>query len=115
MSESSTNIDSWALFDNDCVFRTYTGQDRLPLLADSRGPEDINVTEKISAFYVMSNFASELWTKPVNGNFGVRYVRTTVDSKGFRSEVLVTPSVGGAAATITVVPGTLTEISGSGD
>lgn len=115
MSESSTNVDSWALFDNDCVFRTYTGQDKLALLADSRGPEDINVTEKISAFYVMSNFASELWTKPMTGNFGVRYMRTTVDSKGYRSEVLVTPSVGGAAATITVVPGTLTQISGSGD
>jgi iron complex outermembrane receptor protein len=115
MSESSSNVNSWALFDNDCVFRTYTGQDKLPLLADSRGPEDIDVTEKISAFYVMSNFASELWTKAVTGNFGVRYVRTTVDSKGYRSDVIVTPSIGGAAATITVVPGTLTQISGSGD
>jgi iron complex outermembrane recepter protein len=115
MTQSPTNIGSWALWNNDCVFRTYTGQDTLPLLADSRGPEDINVTEKIGAFYVMSNFASELWTKAVNGNFGVRYVRTTVDSKGYRSEVLVTPSIGGAAATITVVPGTLTQISGSGD
>ncbi|MET0535277.1 MAG: TonB-dependent receptor [Steroidobacter sp.] len=115
MSGSDTNINSWALFDNDCVFRTYTGQDTLPLLADSRGPEDINVTEKISAFYVMSNFASELWSKPMAGNFGVRYVRTTVDSKGYRSEVIVTPSVAGSAATITVVPGTLTEIKGSGD
>lgn len=115
MSESSTNINSWALFDNDCVFRTYTGQDRLPLRADSRGPEDVNVTEKITAFYVMSNFASELWAKPVAGNFGVRYVSTTVDSKGYRSEVIVTPSVGGAAATVTVVPGTLTQISGSGE
>ena len=115
MSESSPSINTWALFDNDCVFRTYTGQDKLPLTADSRGPEDINVTEKITAFYVMSNFASELFTKAVTGNFGVRYVRTTVDSKGYRSEVLVTPSVGGSAATITVVPGTLTQISGSGD
>ena len=115
MSESSTNVDSWALFDNDCVFRTYTGQDRLPLRADSRGPEDINVTEKITAFYVMSNFATELWTKAVAGNFGVRYVRTTVDSTGYRAEVIVTPSVAGAAATVTVVPGTLTQISGSGE
>lgn len=115
MSESSSNINSWALFDNDCVFRTYTGQDKLPLAADSRGPEDIDVTEKITAFYVMSNFASELWSKAVSGNFGVRYVRTTVDSKGYRSDVTVTPSIGGAAATIVVVPGTLTQISGSGD
>jgi iron complex outermembrane recepter protein len=115
MSESSSNVNSWALFDNDCLFRTYTGRDKLPLQADSRGPEDIDVTEKISAFYVMSNFTSELWSKPMAGNFGVRYVRTTVDSKGYRADVLVTPSIGGAAATITVVPGTLTQIKGSGD
>jgi TonB-dependent receptor len=115
MTESPTNVNSWALWNNDCVFRTYTGQDTLPLKADSRGPEDIDVTEKITAFYVMSNFASELWSKPMTGNFGVRYVRTTVDSKGYRADVLVTPSIGGAAATITVVPGTLTQITGSGD
>ncbi len=27
MDESSTNVSGWALFDNDCVFRTYTGAD----------------------------------------------------------------------------------------
>lgn len=115
MDSSPSNVNSWALFDNDCVFRTYTGQDSFALLGDSRGPEDINVKEKISAFYVMSNFASEVWAKPMAGNFGVRYVRTTVDSTGYRSAVTVVPSVGGAAATITVVPGTLTEIKGDGD
>jgi TonB-dependent receptor len=115
MTESPTNIGSWALFDNDCVFRTYTGQDSLPLLADSRGPEDVNVTEKISAFYVMSNFSSEVLSKPMSGNFGVRYVRTTVDASGFRSDVTVTPSVGGSAATVVVIPGTLTAISESGE
>lgn len=115
MTESSTNIGSWALFDNDCVFRTYTGQDSLPLLADSRGPEDINVTEKITAVYAMSNFGSVWLSKPVSGNLGVRYVRTTVDSTGYRSAVTVVPSVGGAAATVTVIPGTLTQISDTGE
>ena len=114
MNESSTNIRSWALFDNDCVFRTYTGADSLPLQADSRGPEDADVVEKISAAYVMSDFGSTFMSLPMTGNVGVRYVRTTVDSTGYRSAVTVTPSVGGAAATIVVVPGTLTTISGSG-
>lgn len=115
MSESSTNISSWALFDNDCVFRTYTGADSLPLQTDSRGPEDVNVTEEITAFYVMSEFGSKAWSVPVGGNFGVRYVRTTVDSSGYRSAVTVTPSVGGAAATIVVIPGTLSKVSDSGE
>jgi iron complex outermembrane receptor protein len=114
MTESSTNIQSWALFDNDCVFRTYTGADKLPLQADSRGPEDADVVEKISAVYVMGDFRSTFLSLPMSGNAGVRYVRTTVDSTGYRSAVTVTPSVGGAAATIAVVPGTLTAIRGSG-
>ncbi|MBM0106769.1 TonB-dependent receptor [Steroidobacter sp. S1-65] len=115
MDESSTNVGGWALFDNDCVFRTYTGADSLPLQADSRGPEDTNVTEKITAFYVMSEFAALDWSVPMTGNIGVRYVTTTVDATGYRSEVAVTPSVGGAAATITVIPGTLSTISDSAD
>lgn len=115
MTESSTNIRSWAQFDNACLFQAYTGRDSNPLLADSRGPEDTDVTEKIGALYVMGSFASELNSIPFSGNVGLRYVTTTVDSKGYRSAVTVTPSVGGSAATIVTVPGTLTEIKGEGD
>ncbi|MFJ6023116.1 TonB-dependent receptor [Brevundimonas sp. NPDC092305] len=115
MSESSTNIRSWATFDNDCLFRAYTGRDSNPLLADSRGPEDINVKETISAIYWMTSFGGDLQAIPFSGNFGVRYVRTEVDSRGYRSAVTVTPSVGGAAATIVTVPGTLSEIRGTGE
>jgi hypothetical protein len=49
MSQSNTNIHSWAQFDNSCLFNAYTGRDSNPLLADSRGPEDTDVTEAISA------------------------------------------------------------------
>ena len=115
MTESSTNVDSWALFDNACVFRMYTGADSLSLQADSRGPEDVQVLEKISAAYVMSDFKTTFGALPVNGNVGVRYVHTTVDSTGYRSAVTVTPSVGGSAATVVVVPGTLSTFSGSGE
>ena len=115
MDQSSTNIRSWAQFNNDCLFNTYTGRDSNPLLADSRGPEDTNVTEKIAALYVITTFGSEFRGIPFSGNAGLRYVRTTVDATGFRSAVTVTPSVAGSAATIVVVPGTLTEVSGSGD
>ncbi|WP_428152018.1 TonB-dependent receptor [Brevundimonas sp.] len=115
MSASSTNIRSWAQFSNDCLFRAYTGRDTNPLLADSRGPEDIDVTETISAVYAMTSFATDWNNIPVSGNFGLRYVSTQVEARGFRSAVTVTPSVAGSAATIVVVPGTLTEITGDGD
>jgi iron complex outermembrane receptor protein len=114
MSGSSTNIKSWAQFDNNCLFRAYTGRDSNPLLSDSRGPEDTNVKEKIAAFYVMGQFRSMLDGVPVSGNVGLRYIRTMVDSKGYRSEVLVTPSVGGSDATLTTVPGTISTVEGKG-
>ncbi|GAW41137.1 TonB dependent receptor [Brevundimonas sp. SH203] len=114
MTESTTNVRSWASFDNDCLFRTYTGRDTNPLMADSRGPEDIDVKETIGAAYLMTTFGGELRNTPFSGNFGLRYVKTDVDSRGYRSEVLVTPSVGGSAATITTAPGTLSEVRGKG-
>ncbi len=115
MPGSSTNIRSWATFDNNCLFRAYTGADSSPLMAESRGPEDINVTETISAIYAMTTFGGEFRNTPFSGNMGLRYVKTEVDSRGYRSAVLVTPSVAGSAATITTVPGTLTEIRGAGE
>jgi TonB-dependent receptor len=114
MKESSTNIRSWAQFDNNCLFKAYTGRDTNPLLTDSRGPEDTNVKEKIAAAYVMGQFRSELNGVPVSGNVGLRYVETKVESIGFRSEVLVTPSVAGSIATVTTVPGTISTIKGDG-
>lgn len=115
MPGSSTNIRSWATFDNNCLFRAYTGADSSPLMADSRGPEDINVKETISAIYAMTTFGGEFRNTPFSGNMGLRYVKTEVDSRGYRSAVLVTPSIAGSAATITTVPGTLTEIRGTGE
>ena len=115
MSESSTTIRSWAQFDNDCLFRAYTGRETNPLLADSRGPEDIDVTETISALYALTSFATDWDNVPVSGNFGLRYVSTQVEARGFRSAVTVTPSVAGSAATLVVVPGTITQITGEGD
>ncbi|WP_369062229.1 TonB-dependent receptor [Caulobacter sp. 73W] len=113
--KSSTNIRSWAQFDTGCLFRNYTGQETLPLLADSRGPEDVDVTEKIGAVYLMGQFRSELGAIPVSGNVGLRYVTTKVESTGFRSAVTVTPATAGSIATVVTVPGTLTTVEGKGD
>lgn len=115
MSGSSTNVTRWASFDNACLFRAYTGRDSNPLMADSRGPEDIDVKETISALYLMTSFGGDWGAIPFSGNAGVRYVSTEVDSRGYRSEVIVTPSVGGSAATIVTVPGTLSQVRGTGE
>lgn len=114
-SGSGTNLKSFALFDNDCVFRTYTGRDSNPIPDSAPGPEDSNVRERIFAAYVMANFKTELGSLPVSGNAGVRYVKTNVFARGYRAPVNVVVSVDGSAATVTRVPGSaLEEISGSG-
>ena len=114
--DGKTNLKSWALFDNDCLFRTYTGRDTNPLPDNAPGPEDSNIRERIGAAYVMTTFRSQLGETPFSGNAGLRYVRTKVLSKGFRGPVTVVPSIGGAAATVTRVAGApLEEISGKGE
>ncbi|MDO6414186.1 TonB-dependent receptor [Sphingomonas sp. BIUV-7] len=90
MHDSKTNISSWATFDNDCLYRTFTGgSEGLPFPTETRDPSDINVRERIWAGYAMANFRSQVGDVPVSGNAGVRYVRTTIDSKGFNVPVSV--------------------------
>lgn len=114
-SGSNSNLNSFAMFDNDCVFRTYTGRDTNPIPDSAPGPEDSNVRERIFAAYVMANFKTELGSLPVSGNAGVRYVKTNVLAHGYRAPVIVVPSVNGSTATVTRVPGSeLEEFSGRG-
>ena len=114
--DGKTNLNSWALFDNDCLFRSYTGRDTNPLPDNSPGPEDSNIRERIGAAYVMTSFRSQLGETSFSGNAGLRYVRTKVLSKGFRGPVTVVPSVGGSVATVTKVAGApLEEIEGKGE
>lgn len=115
MSKSPSNVDHWAMFDNDCLFKAYTGADSLPLQADTRDPSDINVRENITSAYAMANFSHDFGSISASGNIGLRYVHTTVESSGFRSAVTVVPSIGGANATLTVVPGTITEVKKNGE
>lgn len=83
---TNTDVHSWATFDNQCLFKTFTGQDSLPLPAESRDPSDINVTEKIKAAYAMANFGGGA----VSGNVGLRYVKTSITSIGYRLPFKVT-------------------------
>ncbi|MBQ1500491.1 MAG: TonB-dependent receptor [Sphingomonas sp.] len=87
---TNTNLSSWATFDNQCLFKTFTGQDSLALPADSRDPSDIDVTEKIRAAYAMASFGGELGSTPFSGNIGLRYVKTSITSVGFRLPFKVT-------------------------
>lgn len=85
-SESGKNVGgSWASFDGACMYRTLTGKADLGPAADSRSTDDVDVTERTQAAYVMANFDTEAGGRRLHGNFGVRAVKTNVKSLGYRS------------------------------
>ncbi|HEV2600252.1 TonB-dependent receptor [Sphingopyxis sp.] len=105
MKGMGTNVTRWATFDNDCLFRTFTGSDdALPYPADGRDPSDIDVTERIYAAYAMANFASDLGNVPVSGNIGLRWVKTDITSIGYRQSYLLTIDSGNDTYDIAVDP-----------
>ncbi|WP_294337239.1 TonB-dependent receptor [uncultured Sphingomonas sp.] len=105
MEGEGTNITRWATFDNDCLFRTFTGSDdALPTPADGRDPSDIDVRERIWAAYAMANFRSDVGSTPVSGNVGLRWVKTDITSQGFRQAYLITVDSGADTYVVAVDP-----------
>jgi len=90
LSEADGNdIHSWATFDVDCLFREYLGTEDPGLPDDTRSVANRDVTERTLAGYVMAEYAGDLGSMPVRGNFGVRVVKTDVTSNGLRSDLVI--------------------------
>ena len=105
MKGMGTNVTRWATFDNDCLFRTFTGSDdALPTPEDGRDPSDIDVTERIYAAYAMANFESDIGNVPFSGNVGLRWVKTDITSIGFRQPYRITIDTAGDTYSIGVDP-----------
>lgn len=90
------NINSWATFDVDCLFREYMGAEDPGLPADTRSVANRDVTEQTFAGYVMADYDADLGSLPVRGNFGVRVVNTRVTSNGLRSDLSVVTNPDGS-------------------
>ena len=96
MQDMGTNVTRWATFDNDCLFRTFTGgDDALPYPTDGRDPSDIDVTERIYALYGLANFESQAGSVPFSGNIGLRWVKTDITSIGYRQPYVITIDTAG--------------------
>ncbi|WP_447954182.1 TonB-dependent receptor [Sphingopyxis chilensis] len=96
MQGMGTNVTRWATFDNDCLFRTFTGgDDALPYPTDGRDPSDIDVTERIYALYGLANFESQAGSVPFSGNIGLRWVKTEITSIGYRQPYVITIDTAG--------------------
>ncbi len=105
MAGEGSNVTRWATFDNDCLFRTFTGSDdALPVPADGRDPSDIDVRERIWAAYAMANFRSDEGRIPFSGNVGLRWIKTDITSVGFRQAYRLTIDTVGDDYSIAVDP-----------
>jgi len=80
--DGDSPVSQWAYLDTACAYSTLVGSDVLS--PDPKAPSegDIDLTEEITSFYVMSDFESELAGMYVRGNVGVRYVHTNIESTG---------------------------------
>ncbi len=101
---TSTNLTSWATFDNQCLYKAFTGSDALPLPGESRDPSDLDIRERIKAAYVMASFRGDLGALPVSGNIGLRYVKTNITSVGYRLPFKVTIDTGADSYTVAADP-----------
>ncbi len=78
-------FETWATFDTLCAFDLLA--DGADLSEDPKIPSsgDINLSEEITSFYVMGEFSAEIGDIPVDGNIGIRYVTTDIESVGINS------------------------------
>lgn len=105
---STTN--TFATFDALCLAQSLQANDPSDLIAfDEDGlpvfpvgnfdsTQNSDVVEKSYAAYVQANFDGDLGALPIRGNLGVRFVRTDVTSRGFRTTL--TSSVNGAGSVV---------------
>ena len=91
--ESGTG-NTFLTFDGLCLGETLLGRTLSAPTADqASGAElvqSVDVQEDTFAAYVQFDYNTELSGVPVRGNFGVRYVDTTVDSDSFRTNLIAT-------------------------
>ena len=77
----------------DCLANALIGRSlEAPSASDASGAElvqSVDVEEDTTAIYGQFDFETTFDGLPVRGNFGVRYVDTTLTSRGFRGELEV--------------------------
>jgi TonB-dependent receptor len=78
---------SWATYNNVCfsqaVVASQGGEFAYPeVIYENSGT--IDVTEKTTSLYAMANYETEMFSKPIRGNFGIRIVNSDITSIGFR-------------------------------
>lgn len=117
---------TFASFDALCLARTLEANDPRGITFDGNGVpiypdgrfdsiDNNDVTEQTWAGYLQANYDSTLGTVPVRGNVGLRVVKTSVTSEGFRGPLTVSPAPGGGFIINAPATGALVPIVGRND
>ncbi|GAB3035200.1 TonB-dependent receptor [Bowmanella dokdonensis] len=89
---SGAAITEFATFDSLCLFNAYVGDDDLVVPDDALlDPANVNLTEETFAGYAMASYNTLVADKELRGNFGVRVVKTKVESTGLRTALVMQP------------------------
>jgi TonB-dependent receptor len=83
--DGQLEFENWATFDTLCAFDLLAGEGDISEDPKIPDPSDINLSEEVTSFYVMGEFSAEIGDIPVDGNIGVRYVTTDIESVGINS------------------------------
>lgn len=108
----------YAAFNNQCIANALASVDGASFAypdVERRNSGTIDVTEDTQAAYIMATYDTLFMDRGLRGSFGVRVVRTEVESIGYRSpyEVVVAdPNTGGLL--LQEVDGEIERISGGG-
>lgn len=80
-------------FNGLCLAEAFLGRETsIPDASDASGAElvqSVDIEEETIALYGQVDFNTEFNSFPVRGNFGIRYIDTTLTSNSFRSELTV--------------------------
>ena len=94
-----SQVNSYAAFDPICLVESLRGGAlTFPGPVDTVG--NIDVLESTLAGYVQVNYAGELGSLPVRGNFGVRVINTDVESTGLRTTFTTITRMDGTIAAV---------------
>ena len=87
--DANSPVSSWAVYDTQCAYDTLVGTTDLSVDPTTPSAGDVRLKEDVTSLYAMAEFSTEWGNIPVDGNLGVRYVKTDVESIGVRTSYSV--------------------------
>ena len=87
--DANSPVSSWATYDTRCGYNTLVGSADLSVDPTTPSAGDVRLTEDVTSVYAMAEFSTEWGDMPLDGNVGVRYVKTDVESLGVRTSYSV--------------------------